>query len=1176
MKFEPGRFLSLAAWMMLAVVATTSVHAAPAFLAAGAAVSGTGAVSPAWPAHAVDDVALLIVESAGGEPVTLSTPAGFVEVANSPQATGVGTAGTRITVFWARATSAAMPAPTVADPGDHVYARIFTYGGVIAAGDPWDVTGGGVRDNTITVTGLTTGVANTRIVQAVTRETDSAAALFSGPANGNLTGITERVDAGGTSGDGGGFAVWDGVKATAGAIGDSTVTVATASINAFLTIALRPQGVAAPTFQAAGAGISGTGNVSPAWPAHAVNDVALLFVESRGTEAATLSTPAGFVEVTGSPQVATGGGNGTRLTVFWARATSTTMAAPTVLDPGNHAYARIVTYRGVVTAGNPWDATAGGIRDTVDLSGITTTVADTLVVQAATRDNDSAAAAFSAQTNASLGAITEQSDAGTTQGNGGGFAVWDGVKATAGATGVTTAQVNVGSVNAYLSIALRKPPFPVVVSIDRASADPTTTGTVVSWTVTFSASVTGVDATDFALVMGGGASGAAITTVIGGGTTWTVNANTGTGTGTLGLNLVDDDTIVNASLTPLGGSGAGNGNFAGQVYSIIFTPGNYVFTSGSCLDGVAFGGPGQCALVAWSPQLAGQNLTGVYITAVDGSNVPTRVHPAQDRTRDMDFGLSCQNPVANAGRQAGFAGQTLPLCEANGATPTTWSPAVTVTFLAGVPSSSASYTFNYADVGLVNLWMRNNATPAETGNSGVFVVKPGGFVLSAIQQTAAPNLPNPGAANAGGAKFVKAGEAFSVTVKATTVDGVTAVPNYGQEISPESVKLGVNLVAPAAGASPALLNETAFGAFSGGIATGTGFAWNEVGIITLTPSVGDGDYIGAGDTTGAVTGNVGRFYPYQYDISGPSLTPATGTISYLDQPFGAAFTLTAKSATGTPTTNYTTAGGFAKLDPTNPALWPSTTLGSTGFALGARNGATDLSTRFALNGTPTGTWSSGEVMVSAQVTLARPTTTTPDATWGPYDSLDIGVAPQDSDGVTLAVAALDMDANGDSTNERKKLGQTKARFGRLRLLNAYGSELLPMRVEYRAEYWDGSRWTTNALDSSTALVVGNVAKRAALPVPAISVLSNGVGFITFAPTAVGAYDIALNLGSTVNDASCNAVALPASSAANMPWLRGSWAPPASCNGTAAWAQDPNVRVKFGSPKAPYIYLRERY
>ena len=199
-------------------------QSAPTFQAAGAAVSGTGGVTPAWPAHAVNDVALLFCESAGGQAVTLTTPNGFAAVTNSPQFTGAGTAGTRHSVFWARATSTTMAAPVVADPGDHVYCRILTYRGVIAAGNPWDVTGGGV-DLTVTVTGVTTTVANTRVVQAVSRDDDSAAATFGGQTNANLTGITERSDAGTTSGNGGGIGVWDGVMATAGATGNTTANV---------------------------------------------------------------------------------------------------------------------------------------------------------------------------------------------------------------------------------------------------------------------------------------------------------------------------------------------------------------------------------------------------------------------------------------------------------------------------------------------------------------------------------------------------------------------------------------------------------------------------------------------------------------------------------------------------------------------------------------------------------------------------------------------------------------------------------------------------------------------------------------------------------------------------------------------------------------------------------------
>jgi len=120
----------------------------------------------------------------------------------------------------------------------------------------------------------------------------------------------------------------------------------------------------------------------------------------------------------------------------------------------------------------------------------------------------------------------------------------------------------------HIQIIVDYSPYPVVSSINLASTDPTSPGAVVSWTVTFSASVTGVDATDFALVPAGGVTGASITSVTGSGTTWTVTANTGSGTGTLGLNLVDDDSIVDGGGTPLGGTGAGNGDFTGQVYTV--------------------------------------------------------------------------------------------------------------------------------------------------------------------------------------------------------------------------------------------------------------------------------------------------------------------------------------------------------------------------------------------------------------------------------------------------------------------------------------------------------------------------------------------------------------------------------------------------------------------------------
>ncbi len=102
-------------------------------------------------------------------------------------------------------------------------------------------------------------------------------------------------------------------------------------------------------------------------------------------------------------------------------------------------------------------------------------------------------------------------------------------------------------------------PTATVVSISLAGSSPTSAASV-SWTVSFSASVTGIAAGNFALVNTGLGGTPAITSVTGSGTTWTVSASTGAGSGTLGLNMVSA-TGVSPSVTNL--------PFTGQVYSII-------------------------------------------------------------------------------------------------------------------------------------------------------------------------------------------------------------------------------------------------------------------------------------------------------------------------------------------------------------------------------------------------------------------------------------------------------------------------------------------------------------------------------------------------------------------------------------------------------------------------------
>jgi MSHA biogenesis protein MshQ len=81
---------------------------------------------------------------------------------------------------------------------------------------------------------------------------------------------------------------------------------------------------------------------------------------------------------------------------------------------------------------------------------------------------------------------------------------------------------------------------------------------------------------------------------------------------------------------------------------------------------------------------------------------------------------------------------------------------------------------------------------------------------------------------------------------------------------------------------PALIHTTNFGDFIDGSATGTTFAWDEVGIISLTPSVGDADYLGEGNVLGMESDNVGRFYPSHFETS---LTQGCSTFTYVGQPF---------------------------------------------------------------------------------------------------------------------------------------------------------------------------------------------------------------------------------------------------------------------------------------------------
>ena len=641
-----------------------------------------------------------------------------------------------------------------------------------------------------------------------------------------------------------------------------------------------------------------------------------------------------------------------------------------------------------------------------------------------------------------------------------------------------------------------------------------------------------------ALVSGTMAPDLVLTVAVSAGVTGTVT-NTATVTGTVNDNVPGNNT---ASYT----SGS-------------FVP-SYVFTDQPCVNGIAIGQPGQvCSLIKWPPQTAGLAKTGVYITAVNTAGVPTQLSSSSASTVGFQFGLTCHDPIANAGVQATFSAaspSTLPLCTGNGVAPSTWSAATNLIFAAGAPSVASSFTFNYADVGEIELYMRNAAATSQVGSSGKFVVKPAGFILTEIKPTSNPagrcayaTTPPPAvtcaSTAADAATFVRAGEIFSATVTAVTATGAVA-PNFGKEKAPESIVLNpTNVIAGMVTAPPVAGN---FGAFSAGVATGKAFTWEEVGIVTLTPTIKDGDYLGAGDVSGTASGNIGRFIPDHFDTE-VTQSCATGGFTYAGQPFGVK--ATAKSLSGNTTQNYNAVTGFSRA--VTLSAWNST-------ASLANPGPGSL------------------LPVQPPAIIAAGNFTVLDKGVAQVNTPSYVFASRQTPPTTVRVRATDTDAASSASGSE---GTAAIRSGRANLSNAHGSELLDLLVPFYVEYWNGS-WVKNLDDTCTSgitLALADVTAADGLAPGETCVLDSGTPGLS-------------GIGCTTAGVAPKRFIYPPSSADFRLWLK---APGLGNSGALnltatvpAWLQfnwkgagdvNPTARVTFGinaAKKSPIIYMRENY
>lgn len=427
----------------------------------------------------------------------------------------------------------------------------------------------------------------------------------------------------------------------------------------------------------------------------------------------------------------------------------------------------------------------------------------------------------------------------------------------------------------------------------------------------------------------------------------------------------------------------------------------------------------------------------------------TTVTASVSAVRSDDTDQSCAPAFANETRTVGFwsvyanpGNGTVPVV-VDGADVATASPGTPVS-LAFDGNGVADVPVRYDDVGEIELHARYEGSGIEQGlvltGSDRAVVRPAAFDL---------RIPgNPGVSDPTGPVFTTAGAPFDVEVSALNAAGAMT-PNFGRETPAQDVALDVDLAAPAGGSAPPVsgsfdpFGTDCDGTSAAGTACG-GFAWPEVGIIELVPRVAGGSYLGSADVVGTRSDAVGRFIPATFALSAGVVTDrvelagCSDPFTYFGETLGADWTLNARNAAGVTTANYE--GAFARL-------------AAGGLSIDADEPIIVDSAAVSWNG------GFGTVMTTLRADRGAPRDV--------VETFRVGTAPVDADGVALD--AFDIDLDDDGVDDHGLVDSTELRYGRLVVDNAVGSELAPLPLPVRTEYFDDATWRVNAEDACTAL-----------------------------------------------------------------------------------------------------------
>lgn len=618
---------------------------------------------------------------------------------------------------------------------------------------------------------------------------------------------------------------------------------------------------------------------------------------------------------------------------------------------------------------------------------------------------------------------------------------------------------------------------------------------------------------------------------------------------------------------------------AANSCSITFSTAGFIFASAA---------DGSAADIA--TQIAG-TASGTYqLRAVRTSTTTRACEGALAGANTVSFGYECNNPSTCSGNN---------LMAINGGTSTTIArnnngivprgfTSVSMTFDA---NGNAPFTLNYLDVGLVTLWASKPAAGALltdlAGSTNAFVVKPASLVATATTPAGGANPGSTTTSGAGSAAFMAAGDPFTVNVQGYTSGGAVT-PNFGNESTTPSVTF-VNagnvagnifgLVTPTANTpSNGTLSTGTSANGNGGGVTGTvrvtNNAWSEVGAFTLRPYLAD--YLSTGTVTGATSGTIGRFRPARYAVTGTLSVCSSPTFAYVGQPLSGTLTITAQNSAGNTTVNY--GKGATSLATLSPS---QLTFGGVSAGLAIDTGSPLYNMAFVTS-QDFNTRANGTAQIAAALPVRMSTV--------PSNPI--------SSALQLTGVSDEVGTWAGSPTPVNLLAGTPAttsfRLGRLNLQNAYGSDRLPLLVPVRAEYYNGGIWQLNTADNCTVLSAASLGAGNVIPAPGasttlaltsasvtlpVATLSGGRTNFRITPSTMGpgSVDLALNLGFGLVGGTnwCGAwgsgqiAGTGTTPAPSLSFLAGNW-----CG--AASDRAPAARIRFGSPRAPYIYLRERY